>query len=175
MPRKNPPQFSEPSRDRLLTDLRGLSRKLNKCVDDARWEKAEEIDSQIELLMQLAGSRFSPIILDAANARARLAIINRCIDVAEIHVSFVSDVCLNRPSGEWTTQFADCLECASRVAMARKDWELFGFCLEKCAEIRARVLGTQHPDSLRAAREWEMFLDVMTDPSLDGSEANQCR
>lgn len=160
----------DPDSDRLLVDLKGLTQELSESIADGRFEKSEEIDAQIELisdrLFELKPT-FSPIILDACNARAKLAIHLNKMELAAIHLSFVSDVCLNRPSGKWTTQFADCLECESQVARRQPDWDLFAFCLEKCATVRAKVLGPNHRDTLRAAREWETFLDIATDPALD--------
>jgi hypothetical protein len=163
-------QPANPDRDRLLRDLKALVRKTHTCIADGRWEKAEELCEQMELLvdrLREMRSDFSPIILDAVNAQAKLSIYSGKIELAEIHLSFVSDVCLGRPSGEFTPQFADCLECYSRVAMARRDWESFEISLEKCAEIRRNVLGPNHVDTLRAQREWETFLDILTDPALE--------
>ena len=155
-----------PSRDRLLLDVKRLVLMARKCIADGRWEKAEELSAQIELItdrLREMESDFSLIFLDAANVHAKLAIYRGEIALAEIHLSFVSDVCLNRPSGEFTTQFADCLECYSRVAMARKDWDMFGFVLEKCAEIRREVLGPHHVvHAPSAVREWEKLLDIMS-------------
>jgi hypothetical protein len=163
-----------PDQDRLLIDLKGLTHELKRCIEEGRFETAEEIDGQLELvfdrLFELKCS-FSPIILDSSKARAKLAIYLNKIELAEIHLSFVSETCLGRPSGEWTVQFADCLECASRIAMDKRQWEQFAFYLEKCAEVRTKVLGPHHPDTLRAVREWDTFLDIMTDPTLDCAEA----
>lgn len=163
---------ADPSHDRLLLDLKGLAEEIIDCVEDRRLEKAEEIGGQAELvadrLFEL-GCGFSPIILDASNAQARLAIYLNKIELAEIHLSFVRRVCLDRALGQWTIQFADCLECTSRIALRKRDWEEFAFCLEKCAAIRMGVLGPQHPDTLRAVREWDTWLDIVTDPTLDDS------
>jgi len=163
-----------PTTDDLLVELKRLTLKGRRCINDGRWSRAEDIGGQVELITdQLFANRadYSPIILDGANFRARLAIYNGDIAEAEIHLEFVTNICLGRPQGEFTTQFADALEATVRVAMHRRDLPLLAASLERCAEVRRAVLGPTHPDTLRAEREWVGFIDIMTDPKHDGPPA----
>lgn len=161
------------NRDAVLLKLKRLTKALHRSIADHTWDNANEIQEQIEGIfdgVSEIGPSFSPIFLDAANACAKSAIYHDRFILAEIHLSFVSDVCLSRAGGNRTTQFADCLECYSRIAMKKAEWDDFAVCLEQCAEIRLQVLGHNHPDTLRAKREWETLLDIMTDPKLDSPQ-----
>jgi hypothetical protein len=161
------------TRDATLLKLKRLTKSLHMHIEDCTWDKAEEIEEQIEVIFQQVraiGSSFSPIFLDAANACAKFATYSEQLVLAEIHLSFVADVCLSRPGGDRTIQFADCLECYSHIAMRKKEWEDFAICLEKCASIRRKVLGPAHPDAVRAIHEWEMFLEIMTNPKLNAQD-----
>lgn len=164
--------------DALLVTLKRQTLEGNHRLEEGRRDRVLEIEAELESVFPEVIRRrldLCPIILDAVNFRAKVAIHKGKIAEARIHLSFVMDVCGDQPAGEWTTQFADALECLRHVAMAERDWDLFGDCLERCADVRLKVLGPHHRDTLRAVREWQTFCDIMTDPKFDGNSPKASR
>ncbi len=149
--------------ERFLLRLDSLNGKLRRCFGNQFRETAEQTGQQVwSLITRLKGISYSPIVLDSCNLLAKLALYRHDFGEMAIHLSFVGDVC--RGEHELTTQYADCLELTAYWALEARDGDAMAGALKWCRDIRMKVLGPYHPDTVRAIGQWERFQQVMEAP-----------